>query len=93
MNTLFILGAGSSNNYDQGVSPVPDLEVPINRDFFVNAKKIIDYYNLSHMLGPIGGLDHFIRARLTSQLFMKKTVFYSFPFYKIPARAESFILI
>jgi len=61
MKTLYILGAGASRNYDQGVSPVPDLKVPLNYDFFENAKKIIDYYKLAHMLGPIGGLDHFIR--------------------------------
>lgn len=61
MKTLYIIGAGSSKNYDQCNSPVPKLEVPLNNDFFKMAKKVIDYYDLSHMYSPITGLDHFIR--------------------------------
>lgn len=60
MVVLYIIGAGCSKNYDQGVSPVPDLQPPLNRDFFKMAKKIVDFYDLSHMHGPVDGLDHFI---------------------------------
>jgi len=58
MVVLYIIGAGSSRNYDKCVSPVPDLKPPINRDFFKMAKKIIDYYDMSHMYGPVDNLDH-----------------------------------
>lgn len=60
MAKLYIIGAGSSKNYEQSRSPVPGLEVPVNNDFFEMAKKVIDHYNLAHMVSPIIGLNHFI---------------------------------
>jgi len=61
MVTLYIIGAGCSRNYEQCQSPVPRLQPPVNADFFKMAKKIVDFYDLSHMFGPIPGLDHFTR--------------------------------
>lgn len=60
MSVLYMIGAGCSKNYDQSISPVPNLKPPLNRDFFKMAKKIIDFYGLAHMYGPIHGLDHLI---------------------------------
>lgn len=61
MVVLYIIGAGCSRNYDGCTSPVPDLRPPLDKDFFKMAKKIIDFYGLSHMYGPVIGLDHFTR--------------------------------
>lgn len=61
MVVLYIIGAGCSRNYDECTSPVPDLRPPLNKDFFQMAKKIIDFYGLVNMFGPIPGLDHFTR--------------------------------
>jgi hypothetical protein len=61
MVTLYIIGAGCSRNYDQSISPVPDLKPPLNEDFFKMAKKVVDFYDLSFMYSPILGLNHLIR--------------------------------
>lgn len=60
MVTLYIIGAGCSTNYDQSKSPVLGLIPPVNNDFFKMAKKVIDFYDLNNMWGPINGLDHLI---------------------------------
>lgn len=61
MATLYIIGAGCSNNYDECVSPVRGLKPPLNKDFFKMARKVIDHYGLCNMYSPIMGLDHLLR--------------------------------
>jgi hypothetical protein len=60
MTILYIIGAGCSRNYDQGISPVRGLKPPLNKDFFKMARKVIDHYGLFNMYSPIMGLDHLI---------------------------------
>lgn len=61
MAALYIIGAGCSKNYSECTSPVPGLEPPLNADFFKMAKKVIDFYDLTSMHGPVIGLDYFTR--------------------------------
>jgi NAD-dependent SIR2 family protein deacetylase len=62
MSTLWILGAGCSRNYALGTSPVEGLLPPLNNDFFVMAKKVLDFYPklIWYNMGGIDGLDHLI---------------------------------
>jgi NAD-dependent SIR2 family protein deacetylase len=41
MPKLYIIGAGCSRNYTEGTTRVPGLASPLDRDFFVMAKKVI----------------------------------------------------
>lgn len=41
MTKIFILGAGCSKNYLQGTTAIPGLKCPVDRDFFIMAKKVI----------------------------------------------------
>lgn len=61
MTVLYIIGAGCSRNFTECTSPISDLKPPLNRDFFRMAKKVIDYYGLVSMYGPILGFGHFTR--------------------------------
>jgi hypothetical protein len=54
LSKLYIIGAGCSRNYSDGVTDVPDLVSPLDSDFFKMAKKVIVHKGLGDDLrGPI----------------------------------------
>jgi hypothetical protein len=59
MATLYILGAGCSANY-KGSTRVPNLESPLNNNFFQRAKKVIEYYPSIRSI--VRGLDSLASA-------------------------------
>jgi len=55
---LYIIGAGCSRNYAEGTTSVPNLASPLDKDFFVMAKKVILHKGIDEMLAI--GVDELI---------------------------------
>lgn len=46
MAKLYIVGAGCSRNYTQGLTDIPDLKSPLDRDFFKMAKRLLKHKSM-----------------------------------------------
>lgn len=79
MSKLYLIGAGCSRNYAEGTMRIPELVSPLDKDFFVMAKKVILHREMDPTLTMILDSLIFELSRLYGYLPRETNVNYPTP--------------